>query len=117
MNEFKLNYQLDSKIDLASEVIRLELKSQTETLSRWVVNTRDESVRNSLVRMGWTPPEKKDQLGSVTAPRVWDVLQAARALDKIFFEGEYWAGYVPIRQKEYVTEACALHLALKNLLA
>jgi hypothetical protein len=29
-----------------------------ENLTRWVMDTRDKSVREVLIRMGWKPPEE-----------------------------------------------------------
>jgi hypothetical protein len=36
--------------------IELELRKGQEALSKWVVNTREEAVRDALIKLGWTPP-------------------------------------------------------------
>jgi hypothetical protein len=40
----------------ADGVISMTLRSATEHISKWVVNTREESFKSSLEKLGWTPP-------------------------------------------------------------
>lgn len=50
-----INYSIDTKI-LTNGIIEMELRNATDTISRWVINTRDESTRKALIALGWTPP-------------------------------------------------------------
>lgn len=39
--------------------IEQEIQQAGRTLSRWVMNTRDEHIRKGLIKLGWTPPQEK----------------------------------------------------------
>lgn len=39
--------------------IDMELRKATTRLGKWVIDTRDAAIREKLIQMGWTPPEKK----------------------------------------------------------
>lgn len=49
--EYKLNMQV--KID---GTITQELHNAQAVLARWVMDTREEQVRQALIALGWTPP-------------------------------------------------------------
>lgn len=35
--------------------------SNSEYTMRWIINTREQQVRNALIELGWTPPLTHDQ--------------------------------------------------------
>ncbi len=46
VNGFNIEMELQSKFNEA-----------TNSLSKWVVNTKDEAIRRALIALGWTPPK------------------------------------------------------------
>jgi hypothetical protein len=55
-------YTLHTEIN-ADQTITQTLVSQQETLARWVCDTLDDSIRQALIEMGWTPPPNDKQIG------------------------------------------------------
>lgn len=52
----KLEYHLDSTLDLENKTITIELRKATEKLSKWVIDTRESAIRDALIKLGWIPP-------------------------------------------------------------
>lgn len=50
----KIDYSLKTKIH--NEKIEIELQKATETIAKWVADTRDKATRRALIALGWTPP-------------------------------------------------------------
>ncbi len=67
-----MKYELTTEI--AGELIKQELKLHDEkgignalnahavSLSRWVINTREQSIHDALIKLGWIPPNGKNDL-------------------------------------------------------
>jgi hypothetical protein len=41
---------------IIQELSSVDNNNQITRLSRWIINTRDEAVRQALLKLGWTPP-------------------------------------------------------------
>jgi hypothetical protein len=41
---------------IITQELQQDIDGHITRLSRWVVQTRDESVRQALIKLGWTPP-------------------------------------------------------------
>lgn len=42
--------------------IDIELRTATESLAKWVMDTRDQAIREALIKLGWTPPPDNHKL-------------------------------------------------------
>lgn len=51
------NLSLDVGINYADRTIMMNLRNATETISRWVIDTREAAVKDALIKLGWRPPE------------------------------------------------------------
>ena len=49
---------LDTEITEDQKIIQTLFKDQVETLSKWVYDTREQSIRDALIKLGWTPPQE-----------------------------------------------------------
>jgi hypothetical protein len=47
---------IDGKI---TQELQEYMGEQTRTLSRWVLDSREQGVRDALVQLGWTPPNAR----------------------------------------------------------
>lgn len=55
MSEGRVFFKLTTIID--GDTIRQELCNHDHTLNVWILNTRDQQVREAFIRLGWKPPE------------------------------------------------------------
>jgi hypothetical protein len=60
----KMDFKLTTKILEYGKIEQSLIKNQTETLARWVADTRDKAIRDALISLGWTPPEKSGKTTS-----------------------------------------------------
>lgn len=59
-----LRYIISTRVDISTSLIVQELSfsssgdvlSMRDMVTRWVINAQDAGVRESLIRLGWTPP-------------------------------------------------------------
>lgn len=49
-------YSLDVALNYGDGTIDVQLRKACEVLSRWVFNTREQALRDALIKLGWTPP-------------------------------------------------------------
>lgn len=54
-----VSYNLDART-MKNGVIQMELAKAGQTLSRWLINTREQAIRDALISLGWTPPNSND---------------------------------------------------------
>lgn len=52
----KVDYSLDVTVHFKDAKIDVQLRKATEVLSRWIFDTREQAVRDALIKLGWTPP-------------------------------------------------------------
>lgn len=57
----QLNYYLDQIVDYKNEKLEIQLREATTVLSKWVFDTREEAIRDGLIKLGWTPPPKDEK--------------------------------------------------------
>jgi hypothetical protein len=55
----KFDMNLCGRVDLENASIDIELRRNAELVSMWVVRTREELIRQGLIKLGWTPPLAK----------------------------------------------------------
>lgn len=55
MNMQKFNLGLSTSIDYDSEAITMTARADG-VVTRWLYDTREKSLREALVNLGWTPP-------------------------------------------------------------
>jgi hypothetical protein len=53
-----MDFKLTNKIMKDGRIEQSLINNQTETLARWVTDTRDKAIRDGLIALGWTPPEE-----------------------------------------------------------
>lgn len=53
-----VEYNIDTRV-FESGIIEMKLRSEAETLAKWVMDTQNEAIRKSLIALGWTPPSKQ----------------------------------------------------------
>lgn len=51
-----IDYTLKTLVNRETESIMCELVKNQETVSKWVMDTREQLIREALIRLGWTPP-------------------------------------------------------------
>ena len=59
-NTIKLTTKWDNKGLITQELLREAgdpAKAVVEVMATWVINTREKSLREALVALGWTPPD------------------------------------------------------------
>lgn len=54
----RLQYRVTTKIVDDNKVLVQELEDAGRVLARWILDTREQAVKDALIRMGWSPPEK-----------------------------------------------------------
>ena len=58
-----MKYNIKTGIDFQTGAVFLETEQEfqgvREVLFREVVRTKDEAIREALIKLGWTPPEAK----------------------------------------------------------
>lgn len=61
--DYNQRYAIETKInqDEIIQILRVEFQSKIDELSRWMINTRDEQVREALIKLGWTPPKENNE--------------------------------------------------------
>jgi len=53
-----LSYKIDTVIDINDHIILQSLiDDQKNVISRWVLDTREQGIREALIKLGWTPPK------------------------------------------------------------
>ena len=53
-----LSYKIDTVIDINDHIILQSLiDDQKNVISRWVLVTREQGIREALIKLGWTPPK------------------------------------------------------------
>ena len=53
-----LSYKIDTVIDIKDHIILQSLiDDQKNVISRWVLDTREQGIREALIKLGWTPPK------------------------------------------------------------
>lgn len=56
-----INYQLHYGV-IENERIQLSLVKAEEELNRWLIDTREKAIEECLIKLGWTPPDRKNQI-------------------------------------------------------
>ena len=56
-----MEYTLNTKITEDQKIIQTLVRDQVETLARWVCDTRERTVRDALISLGWTPPAEVEK--------------------------------------------------------
>lgn len=58
MTYCRMNEKFELKLTavVADEKIHLTLQKTQNEISRWVIDTREQAIREALIRLGWTPP-------------------------------------------------------------
>jgi len=53
-----MEYKLDTSIknDIITQELFKKEENLKERISTWVLNARERSVRDALIKLGWTPP-------------------------------------------------------------
>lgn len=57
-----MKYKIDTDIDYKQSTIAQALSSEVNhlvvELSRWIIDTREQSTKDALIKLGWTPPKE-----------------------------------------------------------
>jgi hypothetical protein len=53
----KMEYKLKTEVSIDGRITQKLIRDQTQELSRWVCDTRDESIKKALLSLGWRPPK------------------------------------------------------------
>lgn len=56
MNKFSLS--LKQSIDYGNETVSIAAYDAEQEIYRWYMDTRDEMIKDALIKLGWTPPPK-----------------------------------------------------------
>ena len=66
-----MKFRIDTTISPDGKIQQDLIQGHTKMITRWIVDTREEGIRNSLIKLGWTPPgeEYKDETA-----KTWFVL-------------------------------------------
>jgi len=52
-----MKYRIDTRV-FPDGIIQQDLiQDHTSMVTRWIMDTREEGIRKSLIRLGWTPPD------------------------------------------------------------
>ena len=54
----RLTYDVCCGVDPETESIYLAVKRSGEIVSHEVMRTKEKAIRDSLIKLGWTPPEE-----------------------------------------------------------
>lgn len=58
--EFKLDTSVCEDGKIIQELFKKE-DSIEERLHTWIINTKEESIKKALIKLGWKPPKNKNE--------------------------------------------------------
>lgn len=61
MNAFSVKFDLKVNLNAEDQIILMELNriqnDTSETISRQILDLKEKAVKESLIKLGWTPPQ------------------------------------------------------------
>lgn len=60
---FKVKTVVSDNGDISQEILLSTL--EMNKIIKKIIRTSDESIREALIHLGWTPPEREDSLGNL----------------------------------------------------
>lgn len=52
-----MNYSITSALDFKAAAISMELTQESTRIAKWIIDTKEQIIRDSLIKLGWTPPQ------------------------------------------------------------
>lgn len=54
-----MKYDILSSVTVDGTITQVLVRNLTEELCAWICDTREQSIKEALVQLGWTPPKEK----------------------------------------------------------